>query len=784
MQKRVLLTSAALALVLSGGQAYGQTRPTAATASVDELVVTATRREERLIDVPYNISAVAGAQIEANQVQNAAELLRSVPGVAVVDRGPRNQGVASSIQMRGLNVDSVILGDYAVSAVAPVSTYVNETPLFANFALVDLERVEVLRGPQGTLYGSGSLGGTVRYIVNAPRPGETGGRFGATARHTAGSEGVGFSGEAVLNVPVGDRAAFRFSASLTDLPGIVDYVNVYRLDAQGMPVAPAGVLAPDAVYYAQEDADTVEIWYARAAFRAQLTDAIDVTLSYTQQSDEIGGRRQVTRGLSGFGRRYDDYENGSIQLEPSSRDVRLAALEATVDLGFATLTSSTSYYEHEGESVSENTGYYAQNGWLSFYYNYPRPMASAVRSYADKALIQEIRLVSDSDGPMDYVVGAFYQRQRLRATQESYLRGFARWWDLAFPTIPNEVNIDQDFAYDRREEFVDKAVFGELTWHFTEDFEATVGGRWFANESDNRTFMDVPVYASFSAPVNIRFAAEDSKALFKLNASWRFAERQRAYATVAQGYRRGGANAVPLTGRYREDARWQTYGPDEAINYEVGVKGSTPAFTYTAALFYIDWKDIQLNTVTPNWGFFVVQNGGRARSQGLEAQLDGRAAGFRYSLGYTLTDAKLTEDVFAPTGGATPVAREGARLPGTPRHAITVALEKSVELANGSTLTGRINGYYQSETRNAVTTSTRLNVPLEGFQLWNASGSWENGPWRASLFVKNIFNEEGVTGRFTEAYMGTLPSAGYFGSGAKDLITLPRTVGLALERSF
>jgi len=253
---------------------------------------------------------------------------------------------------------------------------------------------------------------------------------------------------------------------------------------------------------------------------------------------------------------------------------------------------------------------------------------------------------------------------------------------------------------------------------------------------------------------------------------------------VAQGYRRGGANAVPLTGRYREDARWQTYGPDEAINYEVGVKGSTPSFTYTAALFYIDWKDIQLNTVTPNWGFFVVQNGGRARSQGLEAQLDGRAAGFRYSLGYTLTDAKLTEDVFAPTGGATPVAREGARLPGTPRHALTVALEKSVELANGSTLTGRINGYYQSETRNAVTTSTRLNVPLEGFQLWNASGSWENGPWRASLFVKNIFNEEGVTGRFTEAYMGTLPSAGYFGSGAKDLITLPRTVGLALERSF
>ena len=114
---------------------------------------------------PYNISAVSGASIEARQVADAPELMRSIPGVAVVDRGYRNSGVITGINIRGLNVDSSALGDYAVSTVPTVSSYVNDTPIYANFLLRDLERVEVLRGPQGTLYGSGSLGGTIRYIT-------------------------------------------------------------------------------------------------------------------------------------------------------------------------------------------------------------------------------------------------------------------------------------------------------------------------------------------------------------------------------------------------------------------------------------------------------------------------------------------------------------------------------------------------------------------------------------------------------------------------------------------
>ena len=142
--------------------------------------MTAQHRNENIMDIPYNISAVSGQTIADNNVLNTAELMRSIPGVSVVDRGDRNSNVVSGIRIRGLNVDSSALGDYSVPAAATVSTYVNDTPIFANFLLTDINRVEVLKGPQGTLYGSGSLGGTARYILDAPELGKLDGEISAT----------------------------------------------------------------------------------------------------------------------------------------------------------------------------------------------------------------------------------------------------------------------------------------------------------------------------------------------------------------------------------------------------------------------------------------------------------------------------------------------------------------------------------------------------------------------------------------------------------------------------
>ncbi len=145
---------------------------------------------------------------------------------------------STAVRIRGLNVDSAALGDYAVSAVSTVSTYVDDTPIFANFLLKDIQRVEVLRGPQGTLYGSGALGGTVRYVMNPPELGEFEGerrRFAVSS--VEGSDGIGAAGDITLNLPLGDTMAVRVNVTYADYPGITDYVNLYVLDDKGIPVA-------------------------------------------------------------------------------------------------------------------------------------------------------------------------------------------------------------------------------------------------------------------------------------------------------------------------------------------------------------------------------------------------------------------------------------------------------------------------------------------------------------------------------------------------------------------
>ncbi len=166
--------SAAISQALLAGAGLGLAGPALsqevqAEAELAPVMVTATRREQDILDVPYSIAVVSGDEIALRQTLDSPELLRGIAGVGVVDRGQRNAAVVSNISIRGLNVDSAALGDYAVSSVSTVSTYVNDTPIFANFLLKDIQRVEVLRGPQGTLYGSGSLGGTVRYVMNTAR---------------------------------------------------------------------------------------------------------------------------------------------------------------------------------------------------------------------------------------------------------------------------------------------------------------------------------------------------------------------------------------------------------------------------------------------------------------------------------------------------------------------------------------------------------------------------------------------------------------------------------------
>jgi outer membrane receptor protein involved in Fe transport len=649
--------------------------------------------------------------------------------------------------------------------------------------LKDLERVEVLRGPQGTLYGSGSLGGTVRYITRRPVLESFEGRLEGSFSQTSGSDGNNWDADVTLNFPLGETFAARLVAGTIDYAGIYDLPNAYVLDGQGFPVAPDGILADTAVYEYIEDVDTIDIDYGRITLLWQPNDRFDALLTWSHQEDDVGGRMMPTDGNDGWGDPYGRYETGSVQREPSSREVDVLSLEMSYDFGFATLTSSTSSYDHTGDSISENTGFSAQQGWLNFYYyNYPRPMHSAERSYSDEAFIQEFRLVSNTEGLFDWIAGAFYRDQDTRSSQVNYLRNFYNWAWTAWGCC---VLGDDDFRYNREENFKDMAIFGELTWNVTDSFRLTGGFRYFDIDYKNDTFMGVGLYESFHIDEQVQFKGSDSDTLFKFNASWELNDRSMLYGTISEGFRRGGSNAVPLSGTFAEDPAWLRYGPDSTTNYELGIKGGDANSFYNVSLFYVDWKDIQLNTATTNWAFYAAQNGSSATTKGIEIEYDRTFGdGWRFNLGYAYTKGEL-DSVMWSADDAYIVAPKGSRLPGLAEHSVNAMLENAFDMSNGWQWINRLSAYYQTDTENSVNAdSFFFGANMGSFSIWDFNSSLIINNWSVGLFVKNLFNEEGVVGIYKEEFMGTAPDQKYYGNVSKNIVARPRTIGLSATWSF
>lgn len=802
-QKNSIAKAITTALLLGAPVAHisAQQSPTQNEKTIERIEVKASRRTQSIQDVPYNISAISGSELEDGNIVDSSEMLRNIPGATIIDRGYRNSGVISGVVIRGVNVDSGSQGDVALSAVSTVAAYVDDTPLQANFILKDISMIEVLRGPQGTLYGSGSLAGTVKYQMNKAETDEFYGSVGMALSQTEGSEGNNLNMDVMLNIPLADNFAFRANVGRIDNDGIVDYSNVYVLDSNNYaPAAQNNDLAAGGVSFRSvEDADTVDIDYGRMSLNWQPSSDLNVNLAYQKQTDEIGGRRQVTRGtnwVNGTEQAYGEYQNGAVVLEPSERDVDLTSLEAEWNLGFATLTSSSSKTNHSGSSISDNTGFYAQQNWFAdLYYGSPRPMAIAERGYETEAFVQELRLVSnETQNNIDWVVGAYYMDQDNVATQDSYMPGYQEWAGAAFSWWPTMggfgmVYTDNDFHYVRNENFKDKALFGELTYHFSDDLQATLGLRHFNNDFVNDTELSLPIWPYLGAEPT--FNTSESDTLFKVNMSYHFDKDTMVYGTVNEGYRRGGANAVPLTGNLAERPEWQQYSSDSIINYEVGVKGYLAGgkHSYSLSAFRLDWDDPQLNTAS-YWGFFTVANGESAQTQGIELELQGYLSdSIHYVLGYANIDAKLTADFVVPTGVASESATrvqafDGDKLPGSPEQTISLAVDYTYELNNGMYWVTQVNGYYQSDSLNYLGESAALQADIDGFSLWNITSRLASDNWDITLYAKNIFNEDGVTGVIPEAYMGTDPSENFLGNSSKDYISLPRTLGVQVNYRF
>ncbi len=799
-QKKALAVAVATTALMSGYSSviYAQNE-----SVVEEILVTATRRAKSVQEIPFNISAVSGENLEKSQIIDAVDAMRSVSGISVVDRGYRNSGMANGIVIRGINVDTGANGDVPLAAVPTVATYVDDTALYGNFILKDIDRVEVMRGPQGTLYGSGSLAGTVRYIMNKPSPDGFEGKLSVNYGQSDGSDGNNLNTDIMLNIPVAENIAFRMNAGKVDNDGIVDYANVYATDGSGDPIVNGDAATALPAYTRVKDADDVDIEYVRASILFEPTDSIVAQLSYQHQEDKIGGRRQVTRGEDLVnGGDYGEYDNGAIMLEPSEREVDLVSLEVEVDLGFATLTSSTSDYSHEGLGISDNSGVYAQNSWFKWYGSSPRPFAQAERFYDDTAFAQEFRLVSSGDDFLDWTVGVYYTDQDSELGQNSYLKGYDEYLFSAWGGYENLT--EQDFKFRRNQSYEETAVFGEVTFNLADNIHLTVGGRYFDNELNVDAFVEVPIWGG--APGEALQKVSEDDVLLKGNIAWDINDSAMVYGTISEGYRHGGANAVPLSGNYAESPEYLTFGSDKVTNFEVGYKGTTDNISYSISAYYTDWTDPQLNTATNNWGFFAVINGDTAKTQGIELEVSGRLTdSLSYTAGYTFAEGELTDDAYKPAGNfygnmatTSPlrrdlIAEDGDRLPGTSEHVFNISFNHDYVLSNGMELDTRLSGYYQSDSLNALGSDdpnddlyTKTAADIDSFSLWNLTSTLSADQWVASVFVKNIGNEEGTTGLITQAHMGSEISElnNFYGNASNDYIALPRTVGVSFAYKF
>ncbi len=813
---------AAISGILTAGTApIALAQTDGADEVLEEIMVTASRREQRIEDIPYNISAVDGDDIEAQNMVDTAELMRSISGVSVIDRGYRNAGHVNSLVIRGVNVDNGVNGDIPLSAAATVATYVDNTPLFANFLLKDIERVEVMRGPQGTLYGSSALGGTVRYIMKRPDASEFDASVGLTYGQTEHSDGNNVSLDGMVNIPLSDTAAFRLSAGSVENDGVIDYVNLYQIQ-DGKPVVEADdgscrsvndpaltdaeIAFNGSCYTSKKDADDVSIRYARASLRFEPSDTLDIQFNYQWQDDDVGARRTITMGADFLGNAYNGKDqSGSTMLEPSEREANLANLDLEWDLGFATLTSSTSTYEHTGNGWRDNTSLWVTDrggfaNWFAILYpGNPRPVAHVEAGFDEDAFVQEVRLVSNaSDSSIDWTVGAYYMDQDREVTNFSYLLGLeeygdactalgaacptgGQWWMLGIPM--SEI----DFYYIRRENFTDLALYGEVTWHASDRLHITGGLRWFDNELENRTAIDFPLFEGAVIPFVDYPSQQEDDVQLKLNVAYDLNDSAMVYGTFSEGFRRGGSNAIPTTGFFAETnpTSVEQYKADTVRNYEVGIKGSTDRIRYAADVYYVDWQDPQLNTATADWGFFMAQNGESAETTGIEAEAQFLLSdNLELSLGYGHAKAELTADLIAPQYGNV-IATDGHRLPGTAENTATAALQHAYDMANGLSLSTRLSAYYQSDSINSVQDTT-IQDTFDGFSLWNFQTTLSSENWSAAFFVKNIGDEQAVTGNYPAAYMSTDTGIfeNYYGNNQRQYIATPRTIGLALKYSF
>jgi iron complex outermembrane receptor protein len=670
--------------------------PTASTA-LAEIVVTAQKREERLIDTPQSVSVLSSDDLNRIGALQFRDFANTVPGLSFTTVGAG----FTQVSLRGVTAGQDISSTVAI--------YVDDVPYGSSSAfaqggqvaldvgLFDVDRIEVLRGPQGTLYGASTMGGLIKYVTKRPDASNTSVDIRSGVSDTQNG-GVSYDGSMAVNAPiVADKAAVRASVFYSHDGGYIDNVAL-----------------------GQNDVNRSGIYGARLDFLLTPNDALTIRIGGFLQDISRDGQSTADYTLGGVPL-YGSLDQHRLFAEPFTQHFRLVDGVITYDFEAATLTAVSSYQTSRTDIFYDLSAIEAQGQIFSLG---PYSAVGLPQGLSTNKFTQEVRLASKTAGVLEWLVGGFYTHESSQNTQAFTLR------DLAGEPAQNDF-FTQLYSSTLKE----YAAFGDVTYHITKKFDVAGGIRYAHND---QTYTQT---GSGAFAVNTpTLGSGQGVATYLANARYHFDENTTGYLRFATGYRPGGPNFIVIDPVTSLPSGPKTFGADHLKSYEAGVKAQTADRRFSIDLdgYYIDWTNIQINATNAD-GFGFIENApGGATVRGAELTLTARPfGGFLASAAFAYQDAHLSQ-ADSNLGGA-----KGERLPEVPH--VTAAVNADYEIWSGAlkpTVGATVR--YVSDRKASFDNSPGFpQYRLPAYAAVDLRNSYVLAPVTLQLYVRNLFDARG-----------------------------------------
>jgi outer membrane receptor protein involved in Fe transport len=740
-----------------------------------EIVVTAEKRSSTVQTTPFSVTALSGEQLQAQGITSVAAVAGQTPGISMRTSGPGQ----TELEMRGMASGG--------GSSPTVGFYLDETPLTPPAAslngkvvidpdLYDLNRVEILRGPQGTLYGAGSMGGTIKLVTNKPNLK----KFEASAQGViSGTEGGGAnpSGNFMVNFPlVDDKVALRIVGTEKYIGGWTDRVVVTPFPA---PVNPCdaysfgttvgcergNVLAGNQQRIPKVNWEWLQA--ARATLLAKPTDALTVTATAMYQKIRSAGYSQ-----------YDLVPGSDVALahfqpfdtpEPFSDTFSLGSLTLDYDLGWATITSNTSYWkrlEKQSQDISE-----ALRSDFGVFYGVDilTPVTFSEYDHSNQ-VSEELRLASTGDGPLHWIGGIFFSKL------ESVFEDINEAPAFADASVGGAAANPTGQVYDAYNPYhvTQYAVFGEGSYKFTDHWKLTLGLRWFHFKTTVDESQQGSLTASGNAtPTLAHFETSANSYAPKVNLAWLPTENLTVYASASKGFRPGGVN-LPLPPVCQ--ATQETYNPDSSWNYEVGEKARLfdNRVTVNADVYYIRWSNVQ-QLYNQACGYSLTTNVGDAHTYGPELEITAQLTpDLTLTINGAYTKAYLTSINPDVSQVSTTALTVGTPILNIPKYTESTSLTYAHPFNDDYKIVARVANSYVGPS----TDTSFSYVQLSPYDLISARMGVEAKHWSAFLFVDNATNKHAELSTNTTSFSWIIPSL------TRVATNLPRTYGLDASYRF